>query len=239
MHLFKRAVIVVFGVAFAAMGLSSPASADMSVDKMVVSFFPDKGKTEDIVVTNRGDEVLYVQVTPEQVTDSALPTEKRDVIRNPVEAGLLVSPRRIVLQPGDTQVVRLVKMRPFEEEAVFRVDLKPVVGELQAEQSGVKIMVGYNLIVFVAPDNMNVSLDTQRAGQKLTLINNGNVNIDFRNIVQCSDAALLDVADSQECLTLNANRLYPGRELTVDLPYDAPVKLRQYSGGKYETVVTQ
>jgi len=220
--------------------LASVASADMSVDKMVVNFFPGKDKSQDIVVSNNGNEVLYVQVTPEKVTDSALPSEKRELVRNPIEAGLLVSPRRIVLQPGDSQVVRLVRMRPFKEETVFRVDLKPVTGELQAEQTGVKIMVGYNLIVFVAPQEMTTDLVATRDGKSLALENRGNVNIDFRRIFQCESGEILAEAltDDDRCMTLSTPRLYPGRQAIVELPYDQPVRLRHFSGGEYTTVTT-
>jgi len=223
-----------------AVSLSSAAIGDMSVDKMVVNFFPGKGKSQDIVVSNNGNEVLYVQVTPEKVTDSALPTETREIVRNPIEAGLLVSPRRIVLQPGDSQVVRLVRMRPFQEETVFRVDLKPVTGELQAEQTGVKIMVGYNLIVFVSPQEMNTNLTVKRDAKRLSLINSGNVNVDFRRILQCESADILAeaTADDDRCMLLSTPRLYPGRDAVVELPYDQPVRIRHYSGGDYTTVTT-
>lgn len=236
-NLIKAAVGLV-----AAAVLSVPtAHAGMTVDRMVVTFLPDGSKSEDIQVTNRGDEVLFVEITPEMVTDSALPTEHRTVIRNPVEAGLLVSPRRIRLEPGDTQVVRLVRMRQFDQEQVFRVDLKPVVGELQAEQSGVKILVGYNLIVFAAPKTINVALDTSREGKTLSLTNNGNVNIEFRDLFQCDDAQLLEQARQQpdRCVTVTAKRLYPGRTQQLELPYDTPILMRHYAGGKYQTLTVQ
>lgn len=236
-NLFKTAVALMLATVLSI----ATAQAGMTVDRMVVTFLPDGSKNEDIQVTNRGNEVLFVEVTPEMVTDSALPTEQRTVIRNPVEAGLLVSPRRIRLEPGDTQVVRLVRMRQFNEERVFRVDLKPVVGELQAEQSGVKILVGYNLIVFAAPQVMNVALDATREGKTLVLSNTGNVNIEFRDLFQCDDAQLLQQARQQpdRCVTVTTKRLYPGRTQSVELPYNTPVLMRHYAGGEYQTLTVQ
>ena len=200
--------------------ISSGVQAAMNIDRAVITFASGGSEREDVMVSNPGDETLYIDVQVLDVTNSGTDAEKREVVKDPESIGLVATPRRLVVPPGGQRVVRLVNLEGYgKKERVYRVNLKPMSGPVESEQMGVKVMVGYGLLVFVEPQKVNVDLEASRDGRELKLRNKGNVNVQILQGEQCPPRP----AQGQECQELKGQRLYPGNEETLELPYDAPV----------------
>jgi hypothetical protein len=100
-----------------------------------------------------------------------------------------------------------------------------VVGPVQSEDSGLKIVVGYDVLVLVRPAQPLAHVTASRAGRKLTFSNSGNVSVEVVDGRQCEAA-------NAQCTQLPGKRLYPGASWTVDLPSDRPVQYTLKSPGR-------
>ncbi len=200
--------------------LSTSLQADMILNKSIIYFEPDSPSREDLEIQNAGEEPLYIQVTPKVVSKPGTEQQVRTVIENPKQAGLLVSPNKLVVPPNGRKLLRFVNLNPNpKEEKVYRVSITPVVGELSAKNTGVKIMIGYEVLVIVHPVDGHIELTHERTERTLTLTNQGTQNVLLRKGSQCPEGS----EDESECHQLPGKRLYPGNTWSVDLAKDQPV----------------
>ena len=58
----------------------------------------------------------------------------------------------MIHEPGQRKLIRLavIGLRPARER-VYRVTVKPVTGELSASETGLKLLVGYDVLVLFSP----------------------------------------------------------------------------------------
>ena len=209
---------------------TSPVSANMVLSEAIVHFEPGKPLRRDIEVENSGSENLYVEIEPKIVLDPGTENESRKSIGDPREAGLLVTPNKLVVPPGGRKLVRLVSLQPLgEDERVFRVTFKPVVGDVESEQIGIKILIGYEVLVLMQPATPAPNLVAKRTGKTMLFSNEGNTNVLLREGKQCPSGK---ESDSDECESLRGKRLYPGNRYTVELPYNQPVEYQMSIGTK-------
>lgn len=199
---------------------SITAHADMILNKSIIYFEPDSPNREDLEIQNAGTDPLYIQVTPKIVNNPGTDKQVREIFDNPKQAGLLVSPNKLVVPPNGRKLLRFVNLNPNpKQEKVYRVSITPVVGELSAKSTGVKIMIGYEVLVIVHPVDGHIDLTHQRSGNKLTLSNQGTQNVLLRKGTQCPEG----IADESQCHQLPGKRLYPGNTWSVDLETDQAV----------------
>ena len=193
--------------------LSQSLLAQLAVDRIIVDFTADSPNRNDVQLYNTSEtETLFINVEVLEVENPGTPEEARVITDDPSKIGLIASPNRVILAPGSRRLVRLVNLFPAEdEERIFRVNFSPVAGEFEAEQSAVKLMVGYQALIIVRPEKTVFDLDGQRKGNTLTLTNNSNTNVYLSNIRQCDDQ------ESDSCTTYVENRLYPGNVWKMDL----------------------
>ena len=126
--------------------------------------------------------------------------------------------------------MRLVSLEPLgEKERVYRVTFKPVVGELESEQIGIKVLIGYEVLILMQPAIPDPDLIVNRTGKTLSFANKGNTNVLLREGKQC---AKNKSADSDECKSLRGKRLYPGNSWSLELPYNKPVEYQISIGTK-------
>ena len=90
--------------------------------------------------------------------------------------------------------------------------------------SGLKIVVGYDVLVLVRPAQAIANVTAVKSGRKLTFQNSGNVSVELVDGRQCSGG--------QQCTTLPGKRLYANASWTVDLPADLPAQYTLKSPGK-------
>lgn len=206
--------------------LPAPAHAGLGLSKVILDLGPDAPARDDIELSNDGAERLYVVAEPSEIIDPGLPTEQRKPSADPAVTGLLVSPQKLVLEPGERKLVRVaaVAARP-ERDRVYRVTIKPVAGPVTADQTALKLYVGYDALVLYRPAQPTANVVGRRSGDQLILTNRGNSNVELARGQQCDEAGA-------NCRDLSATRLYPGAEFTVALPYRAPVTYQVHSGSR-------
>lgn len=199
----------------------SIANAEMVLNNSILHFEPGEPNRQDIEVENISDEPLYIKVTPHIVRNPGTDNEQREAYVDPRQAGLLVSPSKLVIPPNGRKLIRFVMLdKNPSKENVYRVAITPVAGDLKATQSGIKILIAYEVLVLQYPIQGESKLVATREGKTLILENQGQANILLRDGIQCER----DVMDEANCDTLPGKRLYPGNRLQVDLPHDRPVK---------------
>ena len=202
---------------WALLTLPVSALATMSLDRMIVYFKPDELPRQDVVVTNPDNENLYLQTEVYRVDHPGTDKEERVRVTNPDELKLLATPQRAIIQPKSRRTVRLVSLEtPIDKELVYRVTFKPVVGDLQATQTAIKLLVAYQALVFIRPENPAYKVTAKREKDSMTFTNSGNINVVLRNGRYCT-------SDREEnCTNLEAgNRIYAGGSWTLVLPEGA------------------
>ena len=214
--------------ALAAFLLSVPAHADLVLSELIVELQPGKVMRDDVEVWNNSPERSYVSIEPREVLDAALPSQRDRKDPDPEKLGLLVEPARMILEPGQRRLIRIAAISPISDrEHVYRVTIKPVLGAIHSQDSGLKVLVGYDVLVLVRPSVPEAHVTAARIGRKLTFSNSGNVSVEIVDGRQCT-------ARTEKCAELPGKRLYPSASWTVDLPSDLPVEYTLKSPGRSE-----
>jgi len=195
----------------AALAAASPAAAELVVSDLVVELGPDASPRKDVEVWNNSDERAYVEIAPVEVVGPGSSAERRVREPDPEKLGLLVSPNRMILEPQQRKVVRIARLAPpGSRERVYRITIKPVVGEVAGEHSGLKLLVGYDVLALVRPAQPAPKVAGTRVGNKLVLRNDGNSSVELMNGRQCQAGGV--------CADLPGKRLYAGAQWSLDLP---------------------
>lgn len=190
--------------------LTQPALAGMSLDKIIVYLDDSPNAREDIVVSNPDRETLYLQTEIYRVDNPGLPNEKRVRVVDPKEFKLLVSPSKAVLTTGEQKRFRLMSLeRDLQQEKVYRVTFKPVVGDIKTDRTALKILVAYQALVFVQPQDGSYQLEVEKQDGNWLLKNTGKINVEVSDVQHCQSEA--------GCRPLKlSGRLYAGASLPVE-----------------------
>jgi Mat/Ecp fimbriae periplasmic chaperone len=203
---------------------TSPARAELVLSQVIIDMQPGKPSHDDVEVWNNSDERMYAVAEPAQIQSPGTPVERRVAVTDPAASGLLVTPRRMVLEPGQRRVMRIAALLPRDmNERIYRVTVKPVAGPVTAEVTSVKVLLGYDMLVLVRPLRVSGEVTGSRQGRTLIFRNGSNTAQEIYEGRQCDSAG-------KECKKLPSTRLYSGAEWTVDLPYETPVEYRVTSG---------
>lgn len=187
------------------------ARADLALSTLVLELAPTTQTRADVEVWNSGSESSYVTVEPREILGAGTADEFRRKDPDPEKLGLLVAPARMVLEPGERRLLRVANFAPTSDrERVYRVTVAPVVAGLSSPSSGLKILVGYEVLVLVRPASFRMDVSSRRAGNQLILRNDGNVSVELVNGSDCDSGG-------QQCRPLAGGRLYVGAEKTVDI----------------------
>lgn len=201
-----------------------PARAEMVLSQVIVDLQPTKPIHDDIEVWNDGPERMYVVAEPSQLQYPGTLAESRVSIADPAISGLLVTPQRMVLEPGQRRIMRLAALLPRNmAERIYRITVKPVAGPISAEATALKVLLGYDVLVLVRPQRIAGEVTGIRSGRRLTFRNESNTAQELFEGRQC-DAA------GKNCKALPSTRLYAGAQWNVELTYDTPVEYRLTSG---------
>jgi P pilus assembly chaperone PapD len=224
-HSSTRAFLLAAALAAALAVL--PASAGIVLSQAVVDILPSGAIAQDIDIWNDGTEVAYVTVEPAEIVSPGQSAEVRTPITDPGIGGLLVTPQRLILQPGEHKLIRIAAIVPRgATDRIYRVAVKPVAGPVSAPVTALKLLVGYDVLVIYRPAQPTVNIVGERNGNLLTLRNAGNSNVEIYEGKQC------DPARPTVCVTLPAKRLYAGQVWQQALTMAGPVDYRIAQGPK-------
>jgi P pilus assembly chaperone PapD len=207
----------------ALVALVGGARADMVLSDVIVDLQAPSEMRHDVDVRNDGEETLYVEVGVHRVPDPARDSAARVPETDPRTAGLLASPRRLAIPPGERKRVRIVAREvPTVDDLVYRVAFVPKENEAKTNEAmAFKVLIGYEVLVLVRPADARPELVVERAGRKLHVENRGHSSLLVRQLEQC------DPDDAKRCEELPGNRLYAGEVWDVELPWDAPVRMHR------------
>lgn len=219
----QLAVAVILG------SVARPAQADLVVSQLIVDLSPER-PTGDVEIHNDSAERQYIVIEPSEIVAAGTPDEKRIAKRNPRDLGLLVSMQRLILEPGQRRMVRLALIgQTANQERVYRVIVRPVVGDVSAPASGLKLLVGYDMLVLARPaEAKEPILTSSREGNRFTLTNRGNTSVELTNGSFCQS--------EQNCEALPGKRLYAGASWTQSLPTTGVVKYSVRSRAKWTSI---
>jgi P pilus assembly chaperone PapD len=218
--------MIAAGAALIAGLVPAAAHAELALSQLIVELQPGKQARDDVEIWNNSPDRTYVALEPREIVDPSLPSQHERREADPEKLGLLVSPARMILEPGARRLIRLATLLPDTgREHVFRVTVKPVIGGVDTKDNGLKILVGYDLLVLVRPGQPVPAVTGLRNGRKLTFTNRGNVSVELMSGRQCD-------ASHGHCVDLPGKRLYAGASWTVDLHSDGPVDYLLRSPGK-------
>jgi P pilus assembly chaperone PapD len=204
---------------------STAARAELALSQLVVELTGDRGRS-DIEISNNDPERAYVSVEPREVLDPGTPSESRLEEPDPEKLGLLVSPSRMILDPGQRRLLRIASIAPpADRERVYRVTVKPVVGDLSAPGSGLKVLIGYDVLVLVRPREISPHVSGSWTGNGLILRNDGNVSVELVDGKRCDGAG-------KACSDLPGTRLYAGAQKKIDGKAGERVQYRLKIGAK-------
>lgn len=211
--------------------LSGPASASMLIDRSILTFEAGSPSRQDVTVTNPTEDTMFLEVEVLQVTDPGTDDERREVVRDPASIGLIAAPRRLAIPAGGRRLVRLVNLDGHgDTERVYRVNITPIQPPAEAgeeRQIGLRIVVAYQLLIFVAPETARSGLEARREGNQLHLHNTGNVNVLLGDGRQCRGGL-----EGSDCESVTGRRLYPGNQTVLELPMDEAVSFQVETAGQ-------
>lgn len=214
MSVLRAAAVCVVAVACL---IGRPADAQISVSEMVVDIMPDR-PLHDLVVGNAGDEVAYVEVEVIEIVNPGTPEQTFIEGRAPAESGLLATPNRLVLNPGERALVRIAPVsRLPDRDRVYWVRVRPVVGAIESETSVIHVLFGYDVLTIVRPPTVEVAYSVERIGTTIRAVNHGNTMVELAYGEQCD-------AEGVNCVEAPGKRLYAGLEWSAELTRDAPVQ---------------
>ena len=207
--------------------------AQFTLSNSILHFESGKPDRQDVEIENVSDETVYLAVTPYLVREPGSSQESRDKIEDPAVGGLLVTPNKLAIQPGGRKLIRIASLASDREtEGVYRVEIAPVTNKLVAEQTGVKVLIGYEVLVLVQPKDVVTDIKPQRMNGQLSLTNAGNINVFLREGRNCPGTDF----DDNQCVALADKRLYPGMTHTWALPFDGGIRYQMGVGVKYSVV---
>ncbi len=238
LKLFATFVVAAFAL------VAAPASAQLAIDRLWVDFEPGDPKRADIVIRNESQDRYYISVSPVEIAAAGEDSEARSQISDPEQLGLLVSPNRLIVEPGGLRSIRLVSLNgALEKDRVYRVKVSPQVGEIETADPGagnrgvsVKLLTAYDLLVTARPPKPVAKIITRRDGNTLTIVNEGNTNTLLFEGRACPagakpyDAAVASApttassdnatpaAPVSVCADIGARRMYAGNQWVVELP---------------------
>lgn len=206
--------------------LAGQAQANLVLSQVILDLKPGDPPAQDIEVWNNGPDRTYVVAEPAEVVSPGMPDEHRVTNPDPAVSGILVTPQRMILEAGQRRLIRIAAVLPRKDsDRIYRVAIKPVAGEIAANATALKVMVGYDVLVIYRPEKIASEVTGERTGPFITFTNKGNTNVEMFEGRQCD-------ASAANCKDLPATRLYPGVKWQVPIDAGASVQYRVATDGQ-------
>jgi len=213
--------------------------AQISVNDAILHIKAGKRPITNVVVHNNSDAVVYVVSQAQIVLNpGAEGEEQREMADN-----LLLSPKKFSLGPQGERTVRiLLKKMPIEREEVYRVAFVPqdrrfdkeaedTQGSYVGSAAQLRIMTGMGVLLFVDPLKPKVDVSWRREGKEVIFKNDGNMHASLITPAACVKG---EGAREETCTSLRGGRLYSGREIRLEVPENAVLKLGIRNGSTEE-----
>ncbi|WP_281647810.1 fimbria/pilus periplasmic chaperone [Parendozoicomonas sp. Alg238-R29] len=196
---------------------SCSTKATMSVNRMVVYFEAGQLPRQDIQITNPDNETLYLETEVFKVINPGATDETLKKITETDQIKLLATPQKAVIPANTYKSIRLISLEtPPNLEQVYRVTFRPVLGDMKATRSAIKVLVAYQALVFIRPAKTRKEVTPAREKNTVVFKNTGNINVVLRNTHFCKRN------ENRDCSPLKqSGRIYPGQAFHLTLPEEA------------------
>lgn len=105
----------------------------------------------------------------------------------------------------------------------------PVAGELAGSDTGLNLLVGYDLLVSLRPPTATTALSAARTDRSVRIVNRGMASVERSDGRQCDGG-------NDKCASLPAKRLYAGAEWQQRLPRSGSGQYRARSIDGWTTI---
>lgn len=191
---------------------AAPASAQLAIDRLWVDFEPNVTPRADVTIRNESKDRYYITVTPAEIVTPGTATEKRVEESDPDRLGLLVTPNRLILEPGAMRSIRIVSLNTaLVNDRIYRVKISPQVGDIETTSSApanrdvaIKLLAAYDVLVTARPKDAKARLVTSKTSDTLVIRNDGNTNM------LLFDGELCPPQKTTACQGVGSHRMYPG-----------------------------
>ena len=207
--------------------LAHTAAAQITVDRNIIDLSAGTRRA-DIAVSNTGQSNEEVEISLFAISNPGLDSEQRLSVDNPRELGLLATPRRFLLEPGQSRKVRISFLKPATTtDNIYRMRVTPKNGSTatrKAPGTAVSIAIAYELLLILRPSKPDTRLEVNRQQNSLQVKNTGNSNAMLFDGKQCN-------AQGDNCKQLPGKRIYSGANHEFTLPYtNTPVSFMLNNG---------
>lgn len=201
-----------------------PARAQLAVDRLWVDLDSAREPRGDVLVRNDSADRYYITVQVSEIENPGEAEEKRITNADPEAVGLLVTPNRMIMEPGSQRSIRLVSLNPeLTKDRVYRILISPSVGDLQTEAApeggrgmAVKILTAFEVLVIARPVGSRAQIVAERLPNEIVIRNMGATNALLYDGFVCNKGD----RDTGKCTSIPVNRLYAGEVMHV--PITAP-----------------
>ena len=206
--------------------LSFNAQADIGVSPIVLDLIGKDSDAEIAVKNFDTTHNAYVEITPYRLFKPADHSAPKKRVSDPEKDGLLVFPSKLVLLPGQTQFVRIIRTaQSVALDQVYEVDFIPKVSTHLISRTdangitlGVRVIVGYGARVTLRPDSPAPSVSVKQIKNTLIIKNTGNTLL---NITECTQK----VFNKKTEISLPAYTLFVNQTITKELTQPTEVTL--------------
>lgn len=223
---------IVYFLALLAAGcaFATPSAAQLVVDRMWVDMRPDSAGREDLVLRNESADRYYVSLVASEILGAGTEAEQRVEIADPEALGLLISPTRLILEPGASRAVRIVNIgQAGPADRVYRLRITPQVTDVDAGadlpegETGVsiRVLMAYDILVVSRPAEARPQIVSLTEPGAVLLRNDGNTNTLLLNGEVCPRGAR--AGDQDVCRTLDDHRLYASETWRIETDITDPI----------------
>lgn len=237
-----RRILYFLALLLAGSAFATPSAAQLVVDRMWVDMRPDSAGREDLVLRNESADRYYVTLVASEILGAGTEAEQRVEIADPEALGLLISPTRLILEPGASRAVRIVNIgQTGAADRVYRLRITPQVTDVDAQvevpegETGVsiRVLMAYDILVVARPAEARPQIVTVAEPGAILLRNDGNTNTLLLNGEVCPKTAR--PGDQTTCQSLDDHRLYVGEVWKIETEISDPIlrfKSRASAGGE-------
>ncbi|WGY72878.1 pilus assembly protein [Burkholderia cepacia] len=146
---------------------------------------------QKVTVKNRGDEPLYLNISVQKVTNPGQTPEKKVALGELEHPGVLASPDKLTLGPGQTRSIVLKSLMEPGKEELYRLYVVPV-RSLKVDSAPqdkitapMSVAIGYGVLVrhMPAPGRQRAGWTYRCEDGGLTLENTGNIRQVLTDVV--------------------------------------------------------
>lgn len=211
--------------ALAACVAALPAHAQLSINKLWVEFDRSAQPRTDLVIRNDSKDKYFITVKAFEIAQPGTEQETRVETADPEQLGILVTPNRVVLEPGAARAIRLVSLnRDLTRDRVYRVLVTPQIGAItgvskpKEEESSlaVKLLAAYDVLVIARPNDAQPQVKVTRTDKEIKLENVGNSNVLLSDAILCPPD-VKPAIENAACKAVEATRLYAGTNFAIPL----------------------